>query len=70
MQNNIDLLVFEDKNGTKVQIKSAPYVDTAWSNQEQIAMIFECSRSHVAKHIPNIYKEEELITENKTLYLR
>jgi hypothetical protein len=70
MQNNIDLLVFESKKGTKVQLKSVPYLDALWTNQEQIAMIFECSRSHVAEHIPNIYKEEELITDNKTLYLR
>ena len=70
MQNNIDLLIFEGKNGTTFQLKSAPYVDTVWVNQEQIAMIFKCSRSDIAEHIPNIWKEGELITETKTLYLR
>ena len=53
MQNNIDLLVFEGKNGTTVPLKSDFYGDTVWAKQEQIGIIFESLKSNVAKFIAN-----------------
>ena len=39
MQNNIDLLIFEGKNGTKVGLKSDIDSDTIWATQKNIANV-------------------------------
>jgi len=39
MQNNIDLLIFEGKNGTTVRLKLDINSDTIWAIQKNIADI-------------------------------
>ena len=37
--------------------------DTVWLNQQQMADLFQRDQSVIARHIRNIYKEEELTEE-------
>ena len=63
--SEINILIYEGKNGTRVELKSGEELETMWAAQSQIAEIFECSRSNVAEHIQNILKSGEL-HENDT----
>jgi len=58
--SEINILIYEGKNGTRVELKSGEEFETIWANQSQIAEIFDCSRSNVAEHIQNIIKSGEL----------
>ena len=57
----MSLLIYQGKNGTRVELKSTDGYDTIWATQEQIASIFEVNRTVITKHIGNIIDEGELM---------
>lgn len=65
MKNNINVLIYEGKSGTRVELKSDAS-ETMWGTQEQIATIFERSNTTISEHILNIYSAGEL-KEEETL---
>ncbi len=50
----MSVLIYQGKNGTRVELKSTDGYDTIWATQEQIASIFEVNRTVITKHIGNI----------------
>jgi hypothetical protein len=61
MQNN-QFIIYQTEDG-KVKIETHFENETIWLNIEQIAELFQKSRSTVNEHILNIYKEQELEKE-------
>jgi hypothetical protein len=58
-----DLIIYTTEDGlTKVDV--AFDEDTVWLTQEQMAELFQKSKSTINEHIRNIYKEGELQAEN------
>ena len=61
MKNN-QLIIYQTEDG-KVKIETHFEHETVWLNIEQIAELFQKSRSTINEHILNIYKEQELEKE-------
>jgi len=58
-QMNSNILIYQSEDGqTKIQTKIEG--DTVWLSQEQMAELFQKSRSTINEHIKNIYEEQEL----------
>lgn len=56
---NSNILIYQTQDGqTKIQTKVQG--DTVWLTQEQMAELFQKSRSTINEHIKNIYEEQEL----------
>lgn len=58
--SDINVLIYQGKNGTKVELKPSENYETMWATQEQIASIFEKDISTISRHISNIFTEREL----------
>ncbi|RLD56020.1 MAG: hypothetical protein DRJ05_11985 [Bacteroidetes bacterium] len=58
MKNN-QLIIYQTEDG-KVKIETHFENETVWLNIEQIAELFQESRSTINEHILNIYNEKEL----------
>lgn len=59
MINSLNILIYQTEDGkTKIQTKVEG--DTVWLTQEQMAELFQKSRSTINEHIKNIYEEQEL----------
>jgi hypothetical protein len=58
----IPLIIYQAEDG-KVKIETHFEDETVWLNIEQIAELFQKSRSTINEHILNIYKEQELEKE-------
>ena len=61
MKNN-QLIIYQTEDG-KVKIETHFKNETAWLSIDQIAELFQKSRSTINEHILNIYKEQELEKE-------
>jgi len=61
MKNN-PLIIYQDVDG-KIKIETHFENETVWLTIEQIAELFQKSRSTINEHILNIYKEQELEKE-------
>ena len=61
MKNN-QLIIYQTEDG-KVKIETHFESETVWLNIDQIAELFQKSRSTINEHILNIYKEQELEKE-------
>ena len=61
MKNN-ELIIYQTEDG-KVKIETHFENETVWLNIDQIAELFQKSRSTINEHILNIYKEQELEKE-------
>ncbi|MCQ2973585.1 MAG: virulence RhuM family protein [Bacteroidales bacterium] len=59
-----DIVIYQLDDG-KMQIDVRFSDDTVWLTQQQMADLFQSSRTNVVEHIKNIYEEEEL-DENST----
>lgn len=59
---NLPLIIYQTEDG-KVKIETHFENETVWLNIDQIAELFQKSRSTINEHILNIYKEEELEKE-------
>ena len=57
--NNGDIIIYQSENGnTKIDVR---FVDeTVWLTQQQMAELFQSSRTNVVEHIQHIYEEGEL----------
>ena len=56
---NKQLIIYQSEDG-KVKIETRFEDETVWLNIDQIAEVFQKSRSTINEHILNIYSEEEL----------
>lgn len=54
-----DIIIYQNDNGdTKIDVR---FVDeTVWLTQQQMAELFQSSRTNIVEHIKNIYEEGEL----------
>ncbi len=57
------LIIYQTEDG-KVKIETHFENETAWLNLDQMAELFQKSRSTINEHILNIYKEQELEQES------
>ena len=56
---NGDIIIYQTDDGlTKIHVKVQN--ETVWLSQQQMAELFNTSRTNVIEHINNIYLEEEL----------
>ena len=57
-----EILIYQNRDGS-IKIETHFENETVWLNIDQIAELFQKSRSTINEHILNIYKEEELEKE-------
>ncbi|WP_262121032.1 virulence RhuM family protein [Anaerococcus sp. Marseille-Q5996] len=58
-----EIVIYQTENGkTKIQVIIRE--DTIWLNQNQLADLYQTSKSNVSEHIRNIINEEELDIDN------
>src|SRR3990170_5523286 len=58
-ENKSHLIIYQTEDGqTKIQVKMED--ETVWLTQDQMAELFEKSKSTINEHIKNIYEEKEL----------
>ena len=62
MQKNNQLIIYQTEDG-KIKIETHFENETVWLTIDQIAELFQKSRSTINEHIINIYKEQELDKE-------
>lgn len=57
--NNSEILIYQSENGvTKIDVTFKD--ETVWLTQQQMAELFQTSRTNVVEHIKHIYEEGEL----------
>ncbi len=57
-----EFLIYQrDAGNTKIEVRLEN--ETVWLSQQQLADLYQCSRTNVVEHIGHIYKEEELNKE-------
>ncbi len=60
---NGDIIIYQTDDGvTKIDVKIEN--ETVWLSQQQMADLFDTSRTNVIEHINNIYEEGELDKES------
>ena len=60
--NNGNIIIYQAEDGlTKINVKVEN--ETVWLNQQQMAELFQSSRTNVVEHIKHIYEEGELSEE-------
>jgi hypothetical protein len=63
MKNSSEILLYQTEDGhTKIQVKLEG--ETVWLSIEQMAELFQKSRSTINEHIINIFNEKELDSES------
>lgn len=63
MDNHGEILIYQSEDGlTNVEVKFDE--DTVWLTQQQMADLFQTSRSNIVEHIKHIYDEKELDEES------
>ena len=63
IENQGDIVIYQTEDGdTKIDVR---FVDeTVWLTQQQMAELFQSSRSNIVEHIQHIYEEGELDEES------
>ena len=62
MDNYGEILIYQSDDGlTNIEVKVQD--ETVWLTQQQMADLFQTSRTNVVEHIKNIYDESELDKE-------
>ena len=57
-----DIIIYQTEDGlTKINVKLDN--ETVWLNQQQMAELYQSSRTNVVEHIKHIYEEGELSAE-------
>ena len=58
-ENQGDIVIYQTEDGdTKIDVR---FVDeTVWLTQQQMAELFQSSRTNIVEHIQHIYEEGEL----------
>ena len=61
-ENTGDILIYQSENGlTRIDVRLEQ--ETVWLTQQQMAELFQTSRTNVVEHIQHIYEEGELFQE-------
>ena len=64
MDNNGEIIIYQTDDGlTHIDVKMED--ETVWLTQQQMAELYQTSRTNVVEHITHIYEEGEL-DENST----
>ena len=64
MEENNEIIIYQSENGeTRIEVKFTG--ETVWLSQQQMADLYQSSRSNVVEHIKHIYDDGEL-AENST----
>ena len=58
-QKNYEIVKFVD-NGFELEVNVSPSEDTVWLTQDQMAVLFQKTKSTINEHIKNAYAEGEL----------
>ena len=59
MDNKGDIVIYKTQDGlTKINVKFED--ETVWLSQQQMALLFQTSRTNIVEHIKHIYEEGEL----------
>ena len=59
MEENNNIVIYQLEDGkTKIDVKLEN--ETVWLSQQQMAVLFDTSRTNIIEHINNIYLEEKL----------
>ena len=59
LDNYGEILIYQSEDGlTNIEVKMQD--ETVWLSQQQMADLFQTSRTNVVEHIKNIYAEDEL----------
>ena len=62
MENKGEIIIYQTEDGlTKINVKLQN--ETVWLTIEQMAELFQKSRSTINEHILNVYEEGELLKE-------
>lgn len=62
IENTGDIIIYQTEDGlTKINVKLDN--ETVWLNQQQMAELYQSSRTNVVEHIKHIYEEGELSAE-------
>ncbi len=59
MDNNSNIIIYQSEDG-KTHIEVRVENETVWLSQQQMAELFQSSRTNVVEHIKHIYEEGEL----------
>ena len=63
MDDNNQIIIYQSEDGqTRIEVKFTG--ETVWLSQQQMADLFQSSRSNVVEHIKHIYEEGELDEES------
>ena len=67
--NNSEILIYQSENGmTKIDVTFMD--ETLWLSQQQMAELFQSSRTNIVEHIKHIYEEGELDEESTCRKIR
>ena len=59
MEQDNEIIIYQNETGdTRIEVKHAD--ETVWLSQQQMADLYQSSRSNIVEHIQNIYSEGEL----------
>lgn len=59
MENNGEIIIYQTEDGlTHIEVKLED--ETVWLSQQQMADLYQTSRTNVVEHIKHIYEEDEL----------
>lgn len=62
MDNKGEIIIYQTEDGlTNIDVKI--YEETVWLSQQQLAELYQTSRTNVVEHIQHIYEEKELEEE-------
>ena len=58
VENKGDIVIYKTQDGlTKINVKFED--ETVWLSQQQMALLFQTSRTNIVEHIKHIYEEGE-----------
>lgn len=61
--NDSEIMIYQSENGsTRIDVTFMD--ETVWLSQQQMAELFQSSRTNVVEHIKHIYEEGELDEES------
>ena len=59
MEDNNDIIIYQSEDGdTRIDVRFTG--ETVWLSQQQMAELYQSSRTNVVEHIKHIYEEGEL----------
>ncbi|MCH5218434.1 MAG: virulence RhuM family protein [Muribaculaceae bacterium] len=59
MEQDNKIIIYQNEAGdTRIEVKHAD--ETVWLSQQQMADLYQSSRTNIVEHIQNIYSEGEL----------